>query len=375
MLYFTINTIFILYYLQIIDSGIKLQIMTEEDKLLLRASYGNPEYKINMRNIMNRDDVKLKHKIRQQLYLDEYYKRPDVIARKEKQQLQLSMKRNIIIKYYTCPYCGASLKRYSSEFPKYGMTFCNRDHRRLYYLLHPELESPNKKSCNTLEHKRKMSEIMTIVMNKPHVKNKTCAAMRETWQNQDTRQKHIISQIKVMNRPEVKAKIKETKNKPDVKAKAKRSAQLSWENPKIFLSRMESRYGGIWYGNVDDYECDVIAHEIRSMLEYQHWRKEIFKRDKFKDFFTGESRVGRNQFEAHHIKLFSTILKENNIQTVHDAINCKELWDIDNGVTMLKSNHTPIFHKFIKDKYKNVITITDFTDIVKNDIRGYLKEN
>lgn len=346
--------------------------MTEEDKLLLRQSYGTPYYKINMKNIMNRPDVKAKHKIRQQLYLDEYYKRPDVIERKKLQQLNLPIKRNIIIKYYICPYCGENLKRYSSEFPKYGMTFCNRDHRKLYFSLHPELESPNKISCSTPDHKRKMSDIMKIVMNKPHVKSKTCAAMKETWLNQNTREKHIISQIAVMNRPDVKERIKITKNRPEVKAKAKKSAQLSWENPQIFLSRMESRYGGIWYGNVNDYECNVVAHEIRSMLEYQHWRKEIFKRDKFKDFFTGESRSGRNQFEAHHIKLFSDILKENNIQTAHDAINCKELWDINNGITMLKSNHTPTFHKFIKDNYNSIKNVNEFTEDVKYIICDFL---
>lgn len=40
------------------------------------------------------------------------------------------------------------------------------------------------------------------------------------------------------------------------------------------------------------------------------------------------------KLNAHHKKLFSQILKDNNICNTGDAFNCDELWDIDNGITL-----------------------------------------
>ena len=61
---------------------------------------------------------------------------------------------------------------------------------------------------------------------------------------------------------------------------------------------------------------------------------------------------------AHHIKKFSKIIKEFNIKILEDAINCKELWDINNGITLCKKCHekvrqhekeyAPLFQEIVK---------------------------
>jgi hypothetical protein len=38
------------------------------------------------------------------------------------------------------------------------------------------------------------------------------------------------------------------------------------------------------------------------------------------------------RLEVHHAKTFNDICKENNVTTVEQALACKELWDLNNGV-------------------------------------------
>lgn len=42
---------------------------------------------------------------------------------------------------------------------------------------------------------------------------------------------------------------------------------------------------------------------------------------------------------VHHMKPLSTILKENNITTVEQAMECDAVWDLDNGVAITKGEH------------------------------------
>ncbi|HNW65789.1 MAG TPA: hypothetical protein PKO10_01090, partial [Aliarcobacter cryaerophilus] len=45
------------------------------------------------------------------------------------------------------------------------------------------------------------------------------------------------------------------------------------------------------------------------------------------------------KLHAHHKKPFSIILKQNNITTIKEALNCKELWKKSNGVTLCIKCH------------------------------------
>jgi hypothetical protein len=75
---------------------------------------------------------------------------------------------------------------------------------------------------------------------------------------------------------------------------------------------------------------------IRVSLEYKLWKRQIFERD---NFTCNECNQRGGYLHAHHIKSFSQILEDNNITTLEQAIECKELWDINNGITFCRKCH------------------------------------
>ena len=84
-----------------------------------------------------------------------------------------------------------------------------------------------------------------------------------------------------------------------------------------------------------------LRDKIKCLLEYKQWRSDIFQRDNWTCQTCSErSRKGKVVYlEAHHIKEYSKIIEEYEIKTVEEALKCKELWDINNGITLCKSCH------------------------------------
>lgn len=75
---------------------------------------------------------------------------------------------------------------------------------------------------------------------------------------------------------------------------------------------------------------------IRFSLQYKTWRSKVFERDNW----TCQTCNKRGVYlEAHHIKELINIIKEYNIKTLEDSKKCKELWNLDNGVTLCKECH------------------------------------
>lgn len=79
-----------------------------------------------------------------------------------------------------------------------------------------------------------------------------------------------------------------------------------------------------------------LNHAIRTCSFYINWRTAVFQRDSYTCQHCQQ--VGENLI-AHHLNLFSDIMKENNITTMEEAIQCNALWDIDNGLTLCKKCH------------------------------------
>lgn len=79
-----------------------------------------------------------------------------------------------------------------------------------------------------------------------------------------------------------------------------------------------------------------IVMKIRNCLEYRQWRSDIFTRD---DFTCQECYVRGVVLNAHHIKKFCEIMEENNIQSFEEALECEELWNLNNGVTLCLGCH------------------------------------
>ena len=84
-----------------------------------------------------------------------------------------------------------------------------------------------------------------------------------------------------------------------------------------------------------------IRDTIAQTSQYKQWRIAVFKRDGYICIWCGSNK----QLEADHIKPFSIIMKQNIISNVKDAINCDELWFVDNGRTLCHSCHktTPTY--------------------------------
>jgi len=80
-----------------------------------------------------------------------------------------------------------------------------------------------------------------------------------------------------------------------------------------------------------------IKYTIHTSVLYQGWRKSVFIRDRYTCQECNDDTGGN--LEAHHIKSFALILKENNIKTLNEAIICQELWDINNGKTLCVNCH------------------------------------
>lgn len=83
---------------------------------------------------------------------------------------------------------------------------------------------------------------------------------------------------------------------------------------------------------------------IRRLPESRNWIEKVFKRD---NWTCQECSQRGGDLQAHHLKLFSEIINENKIRTIEQAINCNELWNIDNGKTLCEKCHRKTF-KYIK---------------------------
>jgi len=79
-----------------------------------------------------------------------------------------------------------------------------------------------------------------------------------------------------------------------------------------------------------------LNHVIRNCTLYFGWRTSVFHRD----FYTCQHchKIG-GKLHAHHIKFFSTLLKEFHITTLEEAEACEALWDVSNGITLCKKCH------------------------------------
>lgn len=84
-----------------------------------------------------------------------------------------------------------------------------------------------------------------------------------------------------------------------------------------------------------------LKNGIRDSNSYKEWRKKIFDRDNYTCILSWKKSYW--DIEAHHLEWLNMLIKKYNIQTVHEALDCKELWDINNGITLNNKIHNK-FH-------------------------------
>jgi 5-methylcytosine-specific restriction endonuclease McrA len=85
-----------------------------------------------------------------------------------------------------------------------------------------------------------------------------------------------------------------------------------------------------------------------------NWRLSILKRDNFtcKICHASVKDDKSLRLEVHHVKAFDDICKENNVTTVEQALDCKELWNTKNGVSICYSCHRDV--EKLRTKLRNM---------------------
>ena len=101
----------------------------------------------------------------------------------------------------------------------------------------------------------------------------------------------------------------------------------------------------------------VLKLRIRNTTEYLHWRIAILRRDNFRCQICSASIKDNKsvRLEVHHAKTFDDICKENNITTLKGALTCKEIWSLDNGISLCHGCHKDI--ERIRTELKNMFLI------------------
>lgn len=127
---------------------------------------------------------------------------------------------------------------------------------------------------------------------------------------------------------------------------------IPWnKNKEFFAIKGAKNYA--WKGGITK-----LVESIRKCFKYSYWRTEIYNRDNFTCQMPGCNKINKS-LNAHHIKPFRKIIEENKITTVEQALDCKELWDINMGITLCKKCHKNMLYH--ESDYFQL-----FTDIIKN---------
>lgn len=109
-------------------------------------------------------------------------------------------------------------------------------------------------------------------------------------------------------------------------------AETSSKNIKELHKKQKGENNPNWKGGNTS-----IYVSIRSLEKYKTWVKHIMERDDYTCQFCGDNKGGN--LNVHHIKHFADIISDNNIQSIDDAHNCEEFWDINNGITLCEKCH------------------------------------
>ena len=86
-----------------------------------------------------------------------------------------------------------------------------------------------------------------------------------------------------------------------------------------------------WQGGVN-----TLNHRIRQLAQYKTWRYNVYYRD---DWTCQKCNKRGCRLEPHHIISLSSIIKNQKITSIEEAINCIEIWNVDNGLTLCLSCH------------------------------------
>lgn len=138
---------------------------------------------------------------------------------------------------------------------------------------------------------------------------------------------------------ETKRKISESNKGKTISPEAIEKTRQKLLGRKMTEEQRAKRRGQLasrWKGGIS-----CLNYRIRASAEYKTWRAKVYYRDNYTCVLCLNNRKTKKniRLNADHIKAFSILLKENNIQNTIEAITCKNLWDISNGRTLCFDCH------------------------------------
>lgn len=121
--------------------------------------------------------------------------------------------------------------------------------------------------------------------------------------------------------------------------KGKRSSDEAIERTRQTLIKLlDDPQRRLEYSRKQRHPNKEIKWQLRNSINYITWRNSVFNRDNK----TCQECGNKHDLNAHHIKSFSSIIKENNIMEYEQGINCLALWDLSNGITLCNSCHNKL---------------------------------
>ena len=192
----------------------------------------------------------------------------------------------------------------------------------------PISEKTREKLCKSLKGREVWNKDLSGSEYKSHYKNGMEGIYKE---------KHIPWNKGIPWSEEIKKKIgKENKGKPcPMKGK-----HHTLESRKKMSEAKKGELSPTWKGGVLPFRKIIEAN-----FKYRQWRSDIFTRD---DFTCQQCGQWGGKLNAHHMKPFMSIIQYYEITTSEEALECEELWNINNGITLCEE-----CHKSIHEKLKN----------------------
>lgn len=195
-------------------------------------------------------------------------------------------------------------------------------------------------------------------------KNKCSLRMKNRKVSQKTKNKIrktlLIKKIKPPSRKGIKHN-KETKLKIGLtklgkKLSEKTKLKIGSKNKKTYLNeklrsdirdRNKGKNSHFWKGGLSN-----LSRIIKNHFKYKIWRTNVYKRDNYTCQECGQ--VG-GKLNVHHKIAFSTIKQKFKIKTLKNALKCKLLFDLDNGITLCSKCHHLTINYGGNSKFMNLI--------------------
>jgi hypothetical protein len=129
---------------------------------------------------------------------------------------------------------------------------------------------------------------------------------------------------------------KETRLKRSISLKGRPGGFLGGKHSDDARKKIGDAFRGSnhpnWMGGITP-----LVARIRHCGKYVEWRKAIFHRDNYTCQICG---VRGGWIEADHFPIpFSNIFHKNRIESLEQAIDCSEFWDVSNGRTLCRPCH------------------------------------